>query len=67
MKVLRDLRILRTIPLLIVVFFASIPTYAKYSGGTGEPNDTYQIAAAADPIARRSCCRLLPGDWVQES
>ena len=24
---------------------------AKYSGGTGEPNDPYQIATAADLIA----------------
>lgn len=25
--------------------------YAKYSGGTGEPNDPYQIATAVDLIA----------------
>jgi hypothetical protein len=29
----------------------ALPGYAKYSGGTGEPNDPYQIATAADLIA----------------
>jgi hypothetical protein len=28
-----------------------LPATAKYSGGTGEPNDPYQIATAADLIA----------------
>jgi hypothetical protein len=28
-----------------------LPAQAKYSGGTGEPNDPYQIATAADLIA----------------
>ena len=36
------------IPLLIAIFFLSFPAYAKYSGGTGEPNDPYQIANAED-------------------
>jgi hypothetical protein len=27
-----------------------LPAYAKYSGGTGEPNDPYRIATAADLI-----------------
>jgi len=44
-------RALRTIPLLIVVCFVSFPAYAQYSGGTGEPNDPYQIATAEDLIA----------------
>ena len=39
---------MRTIPLLVVVCLVSFPTYAKYSGGTGEPNDPYQIATAED-------------------
>ena len=39
---------LRTIPVLIVVCLLSLPVYAKYSGGTGEPNDPYQIATPAD-------------------
>jgi len=43
--------ILRTIPFLIAVCFASLPAQARYSGGTGEPNDPYQIATAADLIA----------------
>ena len=29
----------------------ALPANAKYSGGTGEPNDPYQIATAADLIA----------------
>ena len=41
-------RVLRTIPLLIAVCFVSFPVQAQYSGGTGEPNDPYQIATAAD-------------------
>jgi len=32
--------------LLIEVCLMSFPAYAKYSGGTGEPNDPYQIATA---------------------
>jgi hypothetical protein len=43
--------ILRTIPFLIAVCFVALPAQAKYSGGTGEPNDPYQIATAADLIA----------------
>ena len=39
---------LRTIPLLITIFSLSFPTFAKYSGGTGEPNDPYQIATAEE-------------------
>jgi len=41
-------QIIRTIPLLITIFSISLPAYAKYSGGTGEPNDPYQIATAED-------------------
>jgi len=44
-------RTLGTIPVLIAVCLLSSPVYAKYSGGTGEPNDPYQIATAADLIA----------------
>jgi len=43
-------RIWRAILLLIVVCLFSFPAYAKYSGGTGEPNGPYQIATAADLI-----------------
>ena len=46
-----NLRVLRIIPLLITIYLFSSPAYAKYSGGTGEPNDPYQIATAADLIA----------------
>ncbi len=41
-------RVLRVIPLLIAVCLVSFPAYAKYGGGTGEPNDPYQIATADD-------------------
>jgi len=43
--------ILRTVPFLIAVCFVALPAHAKYSGGTGEPNDPYKIATAADLIA----------------
>jgi hypothetical protein len=37
------------ITLLTIIFFCfSLPAQAKYSGGTGEPNDPYQIASAED-------------------
>ncbi len=41
-----NLQIMRTISLLITIFSLSFPVYAQYSGGTGEPNDPYQIATA---------------------
>ena len=47
----KDLQIIRTIPLLFTICLLSFPAYAKYSGGTGEPNDPYQIATAEDLIA----------------
>jgi hypothetical protein len=37
-------------PLLLTCLFV-LPAHAKYSGGTGEPNDPYQIATAEDLIA----------------
>ena len=40
-------RISQTIYLLIAVCVFSIPAHAKYAGGTGEPNNPYQIATAA--------------------
>ena len=41
-------RVLRTIPLLIAICLVSLPAHAQYGGGTGEPNDPYQIATAED-------------------
>jgi len=41
-------KIIRTITVLITICSFSFPAYAKYSGGTGEPNDPYQIATAED-------------------
>lgn len=51
-------RILWTITLIITIFSLSLPAYAKYSGGTGEPNDPYQIATAED--------LMLPGESPEE-
>ena len=39
-------RICRSILLTITIFSLSLPAYAKYNGGTGEPNNPYQIGAA---------------------
>jgi hypothetical protein len=44
-------QISRTITVLIATCLFAFPAHAKYSGGTGEPNDPYQIATAADLIA----------------
>ncbi|MHC4173428.1 MAG: GLUG motif-containing protein [Planctomycetota bacterium] len=33
---------------LIMLYFSGSPVHAKYGGGTGEPNDPYQIATADD-------------------
>ncbi len=33
---------------LFTVLFFCLPSYAKYSGGTGDPNDPYRIANAED-------------------
>ena len=50
MVALINSRFSRTISLLITIFSLSLPAYAQYGGGTGEPNDPYQIATAADLI-----------------
>ena len=34
----------------MLLYFCSLPTHAKYSGGTGEPDDPYQIATVEDLI-----------------
>ena len=46
----RNSQIVRIIPLLIVIIFTGPSTQAQYSGGTGEPNDPYQITTAEDLI-----------------
>ncbi len=48
MVTLKNSRVSGTIPLLITICLLSIPAYAKYSGGTGDPNDPYLIATAED-------------------
>jgi hypothetical protein len=50
MKGVINPKILLINPLLITVCLVSLPAYAKYSGGTGEPNDPCQIATAEDLI-----------------
>src|SRR4030042_1427707 len=41
-------QIMRTITLLSAIFSLSLPAYAQYSGGTGDPTHPYQIATAED-------------------
>ncbi|MGA2677759.1 MAG: GLUG motif-containing protein [Sedimentisphaerales bacterium] len=43
----------RVIFALLVIAAGSIPTLAKYSGGTGDPNNPYKIATKADLLALR--------------
>ncbi|MBP8304032.1 MAG: hypothetical protein KBE04_07895 [Phycisphaerae bacterium] len=51
MKASRGIRTVWAISVLVAVCVCVLPVQAKYSGGTGEPNDPYQIATAADLIA----------------
>jgi hypothetical protein len=46
MAIARITRISGAITLLITIFSLSLPAYAQYSGGTGEPNDPYLIYTA---------------------
>jgi len=39
---------MRTLFLALITCLFVLPAYAKYSGGTGEPNDPYQISTAED-------------------
>ena len=49
MAIVNSPRVLQIIHLLITVsLFLSVPSYAEYSGGTGESNDPYRIATAED-------------------
>ncbi|MFC1795304.1 hypothetical protein ACFL3Q_17175 [Planctomycetota bacterium] len=50
MAIARISRFSGTVSLLIIIFSLSFSAYAKYSGGTGESNDPYQIATAEDLI-----------------
>ena len=47
----RNATILRMIFVVAVLSVFAQPSQAKYSGGTGEPNDPYQIATAQDLMA----------------
>jgi hypothetical protein len=62
MVVSGDSRALRTITLLIAVCLISFPAQAKYSGGTGEPDDPYQIATAEDLMLLGDS----PGDYNKQ-
>jgi len=42
---------MRTLFLTLITCLFVLPAHAKYSGGTGVPNDPYRIATAADLIA----------------
>ncbi|MBN1509800.1 MAG: SUMF1/EgtB/PvdO family nonheme iron enzyme [Sedimentisphaerales bacterium] len=42
---------MRGVLVTLTVCLFALPANARYSGGTGEPNDPYQIATAADLIA----------------
>jgi len=43
-------QITRSITLLITISSLSLPAYAKYSRGTGDPNDPYKIAMEEDML-----------------
>jgi len=47
---MRNPTILWIVPVLSAVCLVGLPAQAKYAGGTGEPNDPYRIATAADLI-----------------
>ena len=50
MTTVRHRRIKRIMPLLIVVFCASVLAYAEYGGGSGMADEPYQIITAADLV-----------------
>jgi hypothetical protein len=50
---------MRALLLTLTTCLLVLPAHVKYSGGTGEPNDPYQIATAADLIALGE----TPGDY----
>jgi hypothetical protein len=52
-------QISRIIPVLIAICLFALPTHAKYSGGTGEPNDPYQIFTAEQV----NVIGTDPNDW----
>jgi len=58
----RITRVWGIILLTITIFSLSIPVYAKYSGGTGEPNFPYQIA----PAENLMLLRVSPEDYDKQ-
>jgi hypothetical protein len=55
----RNSQISRTILLTIIIISLSLPVYAKYGGGTGEPNDPYLIYTAE----QMNTIGTEPNDW----
>ena len=51
MSDLRNSTSFQSFLVLVLVIFLIVPAQAQYSGGTGEPNNPYQIATAEDLIA----------------
>jgi len=51
MTEIENSQILRIIPILVAVCLLTVPTQAKYGGGSGTAEDPYQIATLADLIA----------------
>ena len=59
MAIARITRISGAITLLITIFSLSLPAYAKYGGGIGEPNDPYLIYTAE----QMNAIGTEPNDW----
>ena len=59
MVALINSQIIRKIILLITISSISLPAYAKYSGGTGEPNDPYLIYTPE----QMNTIGAEPNDW----
>lgn len=60
----RNSQIMCTIPLVTVYCLLSFPVHAQYSGGTGEPNNPYQIATVEDMLLIGSDPDLLDKHYI---
>ena len=59
MRTAGNSRVLWAVAIVIVVCSAGLPAQAKYGGGTGEPNDPYQIYTAE----QMNAIGAEPNDW----
>lgn len=59
MSQMRSPAFVQWVPALIAALLIGLPAQAQYSGGTGQANDPYRIASAADLIALSGS----PGDY----